>query len=192
MVRQVRPASLDSGVEGPPAGRRSLGSSGQDRVSRRQRLAAFGHRRDAARSEHAGGRGACAAHRADPLRRHSGAARLGAGAELVAGAVVSLALAAILPFVPFTGLRSSALAPPVSWPISAGTRSRGTGSSSTRSFPSSHPASSFWRAPASFTARSASRSARSARRSGDMSRPRSSPGSPSIRSSSNSAGASAS
>ena len=44
------------------------------------------HRRDAARSLDARRRGARPAHRADPVRRHAGAARLGAGRGVLVGA----------------------------------------------------------------------------------------------------------
>ena len=68
LVRQVRPAPFDPGLESPSARRRPLRSRGQARLRRRERLVAFGHRRDAARSVDAGGRSACATDRTDSRR----------------------------------------------------------------------------------------------------------------------------
>ena len=132
--------------------------AGKDRVRRRERLPARGHRRDSARSVDAGGRGACAAHRANPLRRHFGAARLGAGR----GALRQRRGVACVGGGP--AVRSHLLGrdirrgrSPASWPISAGSPSRGTGFSSTPSCPPSRPASCSSPASASFTVKSASR-----------------------------------
>ena len=77
IFRAPRSAPLDPGVESPDAGGGSQRPSRRDRILRRERGDAVGHRRHAVVAPDARRRSPCANPRADPERRHAEAAGLG-------------------------------------------------------------------------------------------------------------------